>query len=203
LSKKLDEINEKIVKLEDYTNEGKTILQMATTRVSLEISQKSMLELTTQQSILNRMRMLILEVTNSSLQNLVDAINECTNSVLEELFENDIKVELKLFKEQKKTNNLKPQVNFTIYYNNNIYDNIVGLSGGEKDRISLALTVALACVNPSPVLFLDECLSTVGNDLRECAIDALKKYIVSQTGKTCVLVQHSMIEGYCDYVTEI
>jgi DNA repair exonuclease SbcCD ATPase subunit len=203
LSKKLDEINEKIVKLEDYTNEGKTILQMATTRVSLEIAQKSMLELTTQQSILNRMRMLILEVTNSSLQNLVDAINECTNSVLEELFENDIKVELKLFKEQKKTNNLKPQVNFTIYYNNNIYDNIVGLSGGEKDRISLALTVALACVNPSPVLFLDECLSTVGNDLRECAIDALKKYIISQTGKTCVLVQHSMIEGYCDYVTEI
>jgi DNA repair exonuclease SbcCD ATPase subunit len=172
-------------------------------RSTLEQAQKEALVLATEQSHLNRLKILITEVTNSSLQNLVDSINTCTNSILEDLFENDIKVELKLFKEHKKTNGLKPQINFSVFYNNNVYDNIMGLSGGEKDRISLALTVALACVNPSPVLFLDECLSTVGNDLRECAIDALKKFVISQTGKTCILVQHSMIEGHCDAVIEI
>jgi DNA repair exonuclease SbcCD ATPase subunit len=156
-----------------------------------------------EQAYLNRLKMLIIEVTNSSLQNLVDSINECTNNVLEDLFENNIRVELKLFKEQKKTNNLKPVINFSIYYNNSTYDNIMGLSGGEKDRISLALTVALACVNPSPVLFLDECLSTVSNDLRECAIDAIKKFVIIPTKKTCIFIQHSSVEGIYDNVIEI
>jgi DNA repair exonuclease SbcCD ATPase subunit len=203
LSKQLEEINQTIIEKEAYHKSGKDLREMYVIRETLEKTQKEALMLATDQSHLNRLKILITEVTNSSLQNLVDSINSCTNSILEDLFENDIKVELKLFKEHKKTNSLKPQVNFTIYYNNNIYDNIMGLSGGEKDRISLALTVALACVNPSPVLFLDECLSTVGNDLRECAIEALKKYIIAQTGKTCILVQHSMIEGHCDSVIEI
>jgi DNA repair exonuclease SbcCD ATPase subunit len=165
LSNTLENTNKLISSYEDYILEGKTLLSMVTTRSELEIAQKSMLELTNQQSHLNRLRMLIIEVTNSSLQNLVDSINACTNNILEDLFENDIKLELKLFKEDKKTNNLKPRINFSIYYNNNTYDSIMGLSGGEKDRISLALTIALACVNPSPVLFLDECLGTIGNDI--------------------------------------
>ena len=79
----------------------------------------------------------------------------------------------------------------------------MGLSGGEKDRISLALTVALACVNPSPVLFLDECMSSLNTDLRENCIDALKKFVVAQTGKTIINIEHSGIEGYYDNVISI
>jgi DNA repair exonuclease SbcCD ATPase subunit len=203
LSLNLDSITETIKNKEVYHKLGMQLKEMYEIRAILEQAQKEALKLATEQSQLNRLKILITEVTNSSLQNLVDSINTCTNNILEDLFENDIKVELKLFKEHKKTNGLKPQINFNIFYNNNVYDNIMGLSGGEKDRISLALTIALACVNPSPVLFLDECLSTVGNDLRECAIDALKKFVISQTGKTCILVQHSMIEGHCDAVIEI
>jgi DNA repair exonuclease SbcCD ATPase subunit len=203
LSLKLDSITETIKNKEVYHKLGLQLKEMYDIRATLEQAQKEALALATEQSHLNRLKILITEVTNSSLQNLVDSINTCTNNILEDLFENNIKIELKLFKEHKKTNGLKPQINFSIFYNNNVYDNIMGLSGGEKDRISLALTVALACVNPSPVLFLDECLSTVGNDLRECAIDALKKFVISQTGKTCILVQHSMIEGHCDAVVEI
>lgn len=203
LSIQLENVNTTITKKESYYKAGKDLSEMNILRSSIEEAQKEALTLATEQSYLNRLKILITEVTNSSLQNLVDSINSCTNSILEDLFENDIKVELKLFKEHKKTNSLKPQVNFGIFYNNNIYDNIMGLSGGEKDRISLALTVALACVNPSPILFLDECLSTVGNDLRECAIDMIKKYIILQTGKTCILIQHSMIEGHCDAIIEI
>ena len=98
---------------------------------------------------------------------------------------------------------MKPVVNFSIYYNNSTYDNIMGLSGGEKDRISLALTVALACVNPSPVLFLDECMSSLNVDLRENCIDALKKFVVGPTGKTLINIEHSGIDGYYDSVIEI
>ena len=203
LALRLEELNKTIETQEIYYKNGIELKDMYDLRSSLEQSQKKALELSTEVSTMNRLKMLVLEVTNSSLQNLVDSINDCTNSILEDLFENNIKVELKLFKEHKKTNGLKPQINFSIFYNNNVYDNIMGLSGGEKDRISLALTIALACVNPSPVLFLDECLSTVGNDLRECALESIRKFIIAQTGKTCIIIQHSIIEGHCDAVVEI
>jgi DNA repair exonuclease SbcCD ATPase subunit len=168
LSQNLDSITETIKNKELYHKLGLQLKEMYDIRSTLEQAQKEALALATEQSHLNRLKILITEVTNSSLQNLVDSINTCTNSILEDLFENDIKIELKLFKEHKKTNGLKPQVNFSIFYNNNVYDNIMGLSGGEKDRISLALTVALACVNPSPVLFLDECLSSRNRSKRMC-----------------------------------
>ena len=203
LENQLENVNLNITKKEAYYKAGKDLSEMASLRASIEEAQKEALALATEQSYLNRLKILITEVTNSSLQNLVDSINSCTNSILEDLFENDIKVELKLFKEHKKTNSLKPQVNFSIFYNNNVYDNIMGLSGGEKDRISLALTVALACVNPSPILFLDECMSSLNTDLRENCIEALKKFIIAQTGKTIINVEHSGVEGYYDSIINI
>lgn len=203
LSTLLESTNRLIDSYEDYIQEGKQLVLMVNTRAELESTQKVMMELTNQQSHLNRLRMLIIEVTNSSLQNLVDSINACTNSILEDLFENDIKLELKLFKEDKKTNNLKPRINFAIYYNNNTYDSIMGLSGGEKDRISLALTIALACVNPSPVLFLDETMSSINQDLRESSIEVLKKFVVNQSQKTVLLVEHNIVEGYLDSIIEL
>jgi DNA repair exonuclease SbcCD ATPase subunit len=203
LSNLLESTNQNISSYEEYVQEGKQLVLMVNTRAELESTQKLMMELTNQQSHLNRLRMLIIEVTNSSLQNLVDSINACTNSILEDLFENDIKLELKLFKEDKKTNNLKPRLNFAIYYNNNTYDSIMGLSGGEKDRISLALTIALACVNPSPVLFLDETMSSINQDLRESSIDVLKKFVVNQSQKTVLLVEHNIVEGYLDSIIEL
>jgi DNA repair exonuclease SbcCD ATPase subunit len=203
LSILLESTNQDIVSYEDYVQEGKQLVLMVNTRAELESTQKLMMELTNQQSYVNRLRMLIIEVTNSSLQNLVDSINACTNSILEDLFENDIKLELKLFKEDKKTNNLKPRLNFAIYYNNNTYDSIMGLSGGEKDRISLALTIALACVNPSPVLFLDETMSSINQDLRESSIEVLKKFVVNQSQKTVLLVEHNIVEGYLDSIIDL
>lgn len=203
LNSKLSQINQEIEDLHKYREDGKLLFNMSSLRAQLEILQKEVIELTTQQSHLNRLKLLIIEVSNSSLQNLVDSINVCTNNVLEELFENDIRLELKLFKEQKKTNQMKPQINFSIFYNNNVYDNIMGLSGGEKDRISLALTIALACVSPSPILMLDECMSSLNLDLREKCVEALKRFVIGQAGKILISVEHLSIEGQYDAVIEL
>jgi glycosyltransferase involved in cell wall biosynthesis len=203
LASNFEAITKEISNIEIWISEGKQVYDIVKYSKELETNKISLFKQNAEQAYLNRLKMLIIEVTNSSLQNLVDSINECTNNVLEDLFENDIKLELKLFKEDKKTNNLKPRINFAIYYNNNTYDSIMGLSGGEKDRISLALTIALACVNPSPVLFLDECLGTIGNDTREYCIEALKKYVISNTKKKVIIVEHNMIEGFADHIVEI
>lgn len=203
LSKQLQEAQNQIDSYERRIKDGSVLLSMAQLRSELEQLQVSVVELTNKQSHLNRLRMLIIEVTNSSLQNLVDSINSCTNSILEELFEHSIHLELKLFKENKKTNMAKPQINFSLEYNNNTYDSIVGLSGGEKDRISLALTIALACINPSPILFLDECMSSLNVDLRENCIEAIQKFLIAQTGKTCINIEHSGVDGYYDQVIEL
>ena len=200
---KIETLNTQINTSESRISEGKTLYLMIKTRSELEETGKKVTEMTNTQSSLNRLRLLITEVTNSALQSLVDSINAVVNDILADLFDNTITLELKLFKENKANAKVKPQVNFSIYYNGNTYENVNALSGGEKDRVSLALTLALACVNPSPILFLDECMASLNGDLRENCIEAIKKFVISTYKKTVINICHETVEGYYDEVINI
>lgn len=203
LGKEIEDLNTSINDLETKLTEGKQLYELLKLRKELEALQKSVTDLTNNQSHLNRLRLLVTEVTNSALQSLVDSINNCVNAILEDLFESTISLELKLFKENKANSKVKPMVNFTIYYNGNTYENVNALSGGEKDRISLALTLALACVNPSPILFLDECMASLNGDLREACIEAIKKFVIASYRKTVINICHETVEGYYDEVLNV
>lgn len=203
INSKIETLNTQINTSEVRISEGKTLYLMIKTRSELEETGKKVTEMTNEQSNLNRLRLLITEVTNSALQSLVDSINSVVNEILADLFDNTITLELKLFKENKANAKVKPQVNFSIFYNGNTYENVNALSGGEKDRVSLALTLALACVNPSPILFLDECMASLNGDLREACIEAIKKFIISTYKKTVINICHETVEGYYDEVVPI
>lgn len=203
INSKIDSLNTQIDTNESRISEGKTLYLMIKTRSELEETGKKVTEITNEQSNLNRLRLLITEVTNSALQSLVDSINTVVNEILADMFDNTITLELKLFKENKANAKVKPQVNFSIFYNGNTYENVNALSGGEKDRVSLALTLALACVNPSPILFLDECMASLNGDLRENCIEAIKKFVISTYKKTVINICHETVEGYYDEVVSV
>ena len=203
INTKIESLNTQINTNEVRITEGKTLYLMIKTRSELEETGKRVTEFTNTQSSLNRLRLLVTEVTNSALQSLVDSINAVVNEILADLFDNTITLELKLFKENKANTKVKPQVNFSIFYNGNTYENVNALSGGEKDRVSLALTLALACVNPSPILFLDECMASLNGDLRENCIEAIKKFIISTYKKTVINICHETVEGYYDEVVSV
>jgi len=94
----------------------------------------------------------------------------------------------------------KPGLNLEISYKGFTYDNINLLSGGEGDRISLALLLALNSVSNSPIILLDEAVSSLDSTLKESCITAIK----SIPNKTVICVDHDdTLEGFYDSVLKI
>ncbi len=136
------------------------------------------------------------------LQRTVDCINATLVDITSHLFDDPISIVLSLFKDEKKQGATPKQtVNLKIDYGGDKYDNITELSGGEGDRISLALTLAVSRLNPCPILLLDETLASLDGPIKETCLKALRKQLGKS--KTIIVVQHDAIEGYYDVVQNI
>ncbi len=75
------------------------------------------------------------------------------------------------------------------------------LSGGEADRVSLALTLAMCRLSKSPILMLDESLSTLDTTTKEMAIKAMTHF-TQNLGKTIIVIDHAAIQGNFDNTVE-
>lgn len=150
---------------------------------------------------LNQLRTLINEVECQYLQKTVDLINETLEEVIESLFMEPISVTLDLYKELKSTHRLKQAVNIKCIYKGIEYGKIDEMSGGEGDRISLALIIALHKLSPSPVLLLDECISSLDGNLREQCLKSLREHLGED--KTAITIIHETVEGYFDEVIKV
>lgn len=196
LLRDLENLNREMKTYEDMLRKSKEMYELYKQQTELEGLHSSLTTLTNNQTNLNALKNLIVEVSNSTLQSLVDTINNTTNTILEELFDNSIVVELKLYKEMKTKHKVKPLVNISVYYNGNVYDNVNSLSGGEKDRVSLAMTLALATIHTSPVVFLDECMSALDSSLREECLETIKKFLIETNSKTVINIEHGSCGMY-------
>lgn len=153
---------------------------------------------------LQTLRQRAIETECNILQQVVESINASIQNVCTTLFNSDINITLDLFKTMKTTKNVKPMVNFTISYQGGNFDNINQMSGGEGDRASLALTIALNRLSSCPLLMLDESLASLDLDMKEAAIRTLKE----NTNNTVLVIMHDGIEGifsntiYLDNVTQ-
>lgn len=133
------------------------------------------------------------------LQQITDSINETIQSVCNSLFDNEISVTLNLFKTLKTNKITKPNVNFIVSYQGCTFDNINFMSGGEIDRISLALTLAFNKLTSSPMLLLDESLSSLDLNFKELAIKTIRENI----NNTVIIIMHDGIEGLFDYIINL
>ncbi len=80
------------------------------------------------------------------------------------------------------------------------YDSLNVLSGGEKDRVSLALTLTLSLIRNSPMLLLDECMASLDTENRQICLKLLKKFV---NNKVVLNVCHETTEGYYDNICDI
>ena len=151
---------------------------------------------------LEKLKAKAIEVECQVLQTTVDSINLVfISDIATRLFDDPITISLSLFKTLKSKDRVKPTVNLSINYRGGEYDNITQLSGGEGDRISLAITIALARLNSSPFLLLDECMASLDADLKECSVDVLRHFLGNT--KTIISVLHEGTEGYFDDIISL
>lgn len=199
----IESLNGSIKEYEAMYKSANEYLTLSNQRVELEGLHKKVSDLTHRQAYLNYIKSVIVEVANNTLQSLVDNINNTCNTILENLFDTSMIIELKLYKELKAKQKIKPQVNISIYYNGNTYDNISSLSGGEADRVSLALTLALGTIHTSPLILLDECMSALNLELKEDCIETIQKFLTIENNKTVINIEHAAIDGMYDDTVSI
>jgi exonuclease SbcC len=165
-----------------------------TQQKQLEGKREKVINLNEDLATLQRLKQNAINVECKQLQDTVDTINQTLTDILPLFFNEPIDMSLQLYKILKTKKETKPGLNIIIKHKGVEYDNINQLSGGEGDRVSLALVLALNQVSNSPIIMLDECVSSLDGALKEACIRAMK----SIENKTIICVDHEGVEGYYD-----
>lgn len=134
-----------------------------------------------------------------ALEHIINTINNIISDVTNYIFDEPITISLNLVKELK-SHRMKSQVNIAINYRNITYTDVNQMSGGEFTRVSLALTIAFHKLCGSNMLFLDECLSTLDNNVKDSCLRCLRHLLPNDI---IIIVNHDTVEGVYDRVIPI
>jgi DNA repair exonuclease SbcCD ATPase subunit len=141
----------------------------------------------------------ILEAESLYVSNLIDNINNNVQLYLDHFFpDHPITIRLTSFKENGK-NETKPSINMEIDYKGMEMD-LSMLSGGELSRVILSFTLAFADLYNSPLILLDECTSSLDQDLTSSVLEGLKENFGE---KLTLIVAHQVVKGVFDKVVEL
>lgn len=195
-----DNVN-KIKSLETCIDNAKYADVMINRQNELEKTREHIYELYEDITALQKLHQTAITVECKQLQETVDSINTSMSEILTQVFEDPISVTIQLYRILKNEKRAKPSVNLSIQYRGAEYDGINQLSGGEGDRVSLALILALNRITSSPFLFLDEPLSSIGYNYREMCIKAIKSSLAST--KTVLCICHEDVEGHYDDIINV
>lgn len=134
------------------------------------------------------------------LEELLVQLNRTISNIVDELFHLPTTLTIKSVKENKTNDRLRPEVNYEISVDGLVTDRVTKLiSGGERSRLSLALTLAFSQFTSAPFLLLDESLSTLNADVKENTMETVKRYA---EGKVVITVNHDTTTGvYDDFIS--
>ena len=136
------------------------------------------------------------EAETRSIFDFIDTLNRHASLYIEDFFpDEDIQVELVTNKELKSGKD-KIGLFFEVHYKN-MKGDIDFLSGGQRDRINLAFTLAFSELVQNRLLLLDECISSLDSETSDTVIETLKE---KYKGKLIICVAHQVNTGTFDKV---
>lgn len=147
---------------------------------------------------LSKIKMLANELEHKRMMATLQTIGDVANDILTMLFDEPIKIDFDVFKTSKNQKTTKPSINYKILYKGHEIDSIDQLSGGEADRVSLAVNCALFRFSSFPFLMLDEFASALDVNNKETAIASLKAFI-GDSQKSILCISHDTVEGIYDH----
>ena len=193
-SSEYDTCQEVLKNKEKRLENGKYGNSMVKRQKDLEIKRTKVLSMNNDLTALQKLKQNAIEVEVKQLQETVDTINNALEDFLPLFFTEPISMKLQLYKKLKTTKEVKPGLNISIKYEGVEYDDVKQLSGGEGDRVSLALILSLNSVSNSPLVLLDECISSLDGVAKEACIETIKQI----ENKTIICVDHEAVEGFYD-----
>jgi DNA repair exonuclease SbcCD ATPase subunit len=132
-----------------------------------------------------------------TLQSTTDSINETLLQVTDAMFDDPISISLHLTKPLKSKDITRTTVNFNIRLKGGEFDSVNEMSHGERNRVNLAVTIAMARISSIPFVMLDECVCSLDADMRERCVSVLRTML---SHKTVVDIEHFVVEGLFSHV---
>jgi len=200
----LEKINKNKINISKYEviiESGEKILELESIKTQINKINEDIREKSTKIDDIKLLKKIINEIEYSEMEIIIKNINDISNMLLENMFEDPINICLSTNKMLKTTNKLKNSVNIKINYKNHIFENINELSYGEQMRISLCLTLAINKLNNgNKIIMMDEIFSSLNSSIHEQILELLKtqfgdKYIIN--------VCHNIVDGFHDEIKDI
>ena len=123
------------------------------------------------------------KIWSLTLEMTLRELNDRAAEVLASLFAEPVEARFALAELQ-----AGKQIELRVSYRGREYEGLAGLSGGEGDRISLAVTLALAYVLQPPVVVLDESLSYMDAETKTAAMQAVG-FFSAAAGSSIISIQ--------------
>lgn len=163
-------------------------------------SQNQSRELMDKIRCLSKFREYVKIAEKKSITDFIESLNEHASIYIEQFFpDEDIRVELKTTQETKSTGKEKISLNFEVQYRQ-LTGDLSYLSGGEKDRVNLAFTLAFSEMINNRILLLDECISSLDSETTNVVLENIKE---KYKGKLVILVSHQANLGFFDKVIDL
>jgi chromosome segregation ATPase len=165
LQKRKEKIERYIVELEKYNEYQILVRQLQSVKDDEKIFERALIKAETMFKLIN-------DAETLSLQNTVDNINIELQEYIISFFGENVSAELITYKEGK-DGEKKSSIDVSIIKDGESIS-LDSLSGGEFDRIALALFLAFNKVSNSRLIILDECLSSLHSELVEEIVEMIK-----------------------------
>lgn len=133
------------------------------------------------------------------LERTVESLNKQVNHLLNAMFPEERKmvVSFSTTKETEKGDE-RMTCSMTIFYNNVYYKNYKRLSGGEGDRLSMAVMLAINILTDGKFILLDETLKTLDSASRLRVLEVIRTVVEGK--KRCLIAAHDITEGSFDSI---
>ena len=203
LEKIINRDEKNIKELNNLIEAGKRIIEINKLKDSLEDNKKEIKDLTDRYVALDRIKQIISDTKSLALEETVETLNSLLDEISKIMYDNDTKIIVSMFKELKNKDYLKAELNIHLvkgYDEEAISYDVDELSGGEKSRLSLALTLALSTISSTPFLFIDEGMSSMHASLRDLCSKVVKEY---STNKVVINICHTIGLGNFNKVLTI
>lgn len=189
-----------IEKLDKWYNDNKEIERYKNIKKTIEESNKNKKYLSNRLRCLVKIREHIKNAEQKCISDFIESLNEHASNYIEQFFpDEDIRVELKTLQETKSTGKEKICLNFELSYKQ-INGDLSYLSGGERDRVNLAFTLAFSEMINNRILLLDECISSLDGETTNVVLENLRE---RYKGKLVIIVSHQANQGFFDEVINL
>lgn len=188
-----------IESLTERKNVIERLLEVVKVKTKIEEWKKKLIESNKKYTNLGKLRKYSVDVQTDLIQITIDRINAAVSDIMHSIFPSNFSMKLTPFKDVKSTGSTKNYINVQVSKHNGNPRDASTASGGEEERVSFALTLALNATSPSPILMLDESLSGVPTRDKIEAIQVLRTFLLTR-GKTIIMASHGEIEGFYDQI---